>query len=398
MVVSKEKHTARYGTEEERLQLAARRELTPELLFFLGTDPSERVRLEVVNNPSSPPHILRILARDDQVAVREAIALRMRDLLQGVAPVVTDRLARIVESTLTYLVKDAVASVRIALARTIADLPQASREAILALARDTEFEVADPIIRLSPILEDQDLLDLIAFPAAEFTRMSVASRPAISSKVVEGISSTGNVSAIQALLRNQTAEILDETLADIAARSRDTPAWQEALATRQQVPEKILRTLATFIADDYALSLADRADLPSDLRTTLRTRLAQHTNRQTRAAEETAWLPEPAPVDIEARFLVLLGERKTAEAVGILAERLAIPLNAVGRIIERGDPEELVTLAWSVGFSMRSATVIQDRLAGLPPEKRLMRSLGQEWPVDMTRMRGIRERLFASQR
>lgn len=395
MVVSKEKHTARYGTEEERLALAARKELTPELLFFLGTDPSERVRLEVVNNPSSPPHILRILARDDQVAVREAIAHRMRDLLQGVAPVVTDRLARIVESTLGYLVKDAVASVRIALAKAIADLPQASRDAILALARDTEFEVADPIIRLSPILEDQDLLDLIAFPAAEFTRISVARRPAISEKVADTISSTGDVHAIQALLRNESARISPETLEDIATRSRDTSVWQEALATRSQVPERVLRILASFIADDYALLLAERADLPAELQNALRTRLVHHATRQAYPPSRDDWTPDRAPVEVEARFLLLLGDNKTSEAIHMLAELLPVSPDTVRRILTNGDPEDIVTMAWSVGFGMRSATIIQDRLTKLPPERRLMRGLGQEWPIDLDRMREIRRRLLA---
>lgn len=394
MVVSQEKFIARYGTEDERCRLAARRELPPELLFFLGTDPSERVRLEVVRNPSAPPHILRILARDDQLAVREAIAQRMRDLLQGVAPSVTDRLARIIESTLTYLAKDAVASVRAALAQAIADLPQVSRETVLALARDTEFEVADPIIRLSPILEDDDLLDLIAFPAAEFTRASVAGRPKISERVTDSIAATGDVNAVRALLYNDTAHISDATLENIAEQSRDSPTWQEALAHRRHVPEKVLRILATFIADDYALLLAERGDLSPEIKNQLRARLTHLANKQIRDSARSAWTPSPAPVDIEARFLLLLEDQKNEEAVQLLAQRLGTVPATIWTIVERKQPAEIVTLAWSAGFSMRSAVLMQERLAKLPRGKILLRSAGQDWPLDEDSLRVIHRRLF----
>jgi uncharacterized protein (DUF2336 family) len=396
MVVSEEKRIARYGTEEERLALAARQELPPELLFFLGTDPSPRVRQEVVRNPSSPPHILRILARDDQVAVREAIAHRMRELLQGVAPTVTARLSQIVENTLAYLVKDAVASVRAALAKAIADLPQTSREVILALARDTEFEVADPIIRLSPILEDQDLLDLIAFPAAAFTRTSVARRPRIGAKVAERLSSTGDANAIHALLMNTEAELTNEILSDIVDRSREQPAWQEAIAVRRELPEKILRTLAAFIADDFAMILAERADLPNDLRNALRSRLSHQASQQVVLdRKEAEWTPIMAPVELEASFLVRIADRRFEEALNLLAQRTGLEVEKVAEIIRRKQPEELVTMAWMAGFSMRSAAVLQDRLARLPREAHLSRSLGREWPLDETTMRDIRRRLLS---
>jgi hypothetical protein len=111
--------------------------------------------------------------------------------------------------------------------------------------------------------------------------------------------------------------------------------------------------------------------------------------------KEAEWTPIMAPVELEASFLVRIADRRFEEALNLLAQRTGLEVEKVAEIIRRKQPEELVTMAWMAGFSMRSAAVLQDRLARLPREAHLSRSLGREWPLDETTMRDIRRRLLS---
>ena len=128
-------------------------------------------------NPAAPPAVLGVLVHDADERVRALLARK----LAALAPCLTEteqlRLSQQVIEALRCLVGDTAVRVRAAIAAVLKDMPNAPRELVLRLARDTQIEVSEPVIRLSPLLVEADLLSLLAASSAPLVALAVARRP-----------------------------------------------------------------------------------------------------------------------------------------------------------------------------------------------------------------------------
>jgi len=179
------------GTVENMLRLAresdaatramlARNATTPhEVLAFLAKDEEPRVRASVIANSRAPFSVLQGLTEDENASVREALARRVADMLPSLTSSSHDRLANIVQPILMRLAADAAEQVRFIIADAAKHLSTVPRDAVLRLAMDTEIRVAEPVIRLSPLLNEEDLLALVASPPVTATLHAVARRTGI---------------------------------------------------------------------------------------------------------------------------------------------------------------------------------------------------------------------------
>ena len=166
------------------MALAGRAETTPELLFFLAADGAPAVRAAVAANPATPVQADTLLARDAEAAVRAAVgrklALRAAQLHARAAAAAQDRLGQAGWRTLSGLAEDAAVQVRAVIAEELKAMPEAPRALILRLAGDAAMAVAEPVIRLSPLLTEADLLALVTTPPVPATITAVARRPCLS--------------------------------------------------------------------------------------------------------------------------------------------------------------------------------------------------------------------------
>jgi len=268
-------HTARHGDAAARTAVAAAEATSPELLTYLAADPDPGVRQAVAANHATPPQAGLLLARDDDAAVRTELARRVATLAPRLDARAQDRLTRISAGTMALLVADAAVEVRAAIAEVVAEMPDAPRDLVMRLAGDSALPVADPIIRLSPLLTEADLLALIAAPPAPFTRRAVARRPALSEAVSDAVAGSADTPAIAALLANPSAAIREATLDRLAAESVPQDSWQRALIARPQLPACTARTLGSLVAAHLLGALRRRADLPPDVDTALQTRVSR---------------------------------------------------------------------------------------------------------------------------
>ena len=120
-------------------------------------------------------------------------------------------------ANLTAIVADAALRVRMNLAQTVKNLPDAPRDIVLRLAHDPVVMICEPVIRFSPMLTQEDLVMLIATTPPPTTLLAIASRPKIGETVSDAIVGTADSEAICALLANPTAQIRETTL-DFAGR------------------------------------------------------------------------------------------------------------------------------------------------------------------------------------
>lgn len=265
------------GTVENLLRLAresdastravlARNATTPqEVLAFLSKDADPHVRASVASNPRAPFSVLTLLTEDDDVAVREALARRVASILPSLTSSTHDRLVQIVQPILLRLVEDAAFQIRLIIAEASKHLATVPRDAVLRLAMDTEIRVAEPIIRLSPLLVEADLLALIEAPPTPTTIHAVARRAGIGEAVTDALIAEGDGVVIRLMLENDSAKIRSSSMEDVLNRARFNPEWFPSLMARPTLtPETAIR-LAGVVTDTLLSPLLQRPDVDQAL-------------------------------------------------------------------------------------------------------------------------------------
>ncbi|MGG5808650.1 DUF2336 domain-containing protein [Falsiroseomonas sp. CW058] len=354
---------ARHGGVAERMAIAGAAATPPELLTWLAADPAPAVRMAVAANRATPPQAGLLLVEDADAAVRGSLARRIAGLAPGLDPAAQDRLARMTGAILARLAEDAVTEVRAIIADAVATLPNVPRDLVLRLARDTELPVAEPVLRLSPLLTDDDLLALVASPPAPFTCSSVAARAELSEAVCDAVAASADSPAIATLLANPSAAIREATLDRLVAGARAEESWQAALVRRPRLPGHTLRALGAMLAGTLLDRLATRADLPDDLACELRARVQ-------------ARMEEPGHEAVQAALAA--GDRdavvrELASGAGVTPLRIEAALGLrSGRV--------LAALCWRAGWPAPLAAGVQT-LLGVPPRRIVLPNAEGGWAL-----------------
>ncbi|TCH98794.1 DUF2336 domain-containing protein [Roseococcus sp. SYP-B2431] len=265
-------HTAFRGSLAERMALARRPDAAPELLVLLAADAVEGVRRTVAENPAAPSHADRLLAQDAVASIRISLARKLAAQAAELARSLTDRRIRLAWDALLLLAQDLAQEVRHAVADTLADLPDAPHDLVIALARDAALLVCEPLIRLSAVLTEGDLIALVREPPGAGSRAAVAGRLQLAPPVCEAVVESGDIAAMAALLRNPTSRIPSWALAVLVELAGEEMCLQEPLTCRPSLPPALLRRLAALVADDVLSQWAVRAGLPPAVAEQLRAR------------------------------------------------------------------------------------------------------------------------------
>lgn len=388
---------------EVRRRVAEHPEVRPELLYFLAADAAAEVRRALATNDRTPRQADLILARDAEEAVRGALARKITRLAPDLPADQLSQIERMTVECLETLARDQAGEVRCILAEALKDLPNAPHAVINALARDVELQVCGPVLRHSPILTEEDLLDIILTGPVAGALSAIANRRDVSASVADAIARSDDEAAVAELLANPSAQIREETLDRIIDDAPRHEPWHSPLVRRPR--------LASFVADNLLKVLQERSDLDPaaarHLAEVVRERVGRGGVGNGRAGgpvdlwadgEARAETPEERPADRAAR---LFKEGKLTESLldgaladgdrGLvmagLAELSGIPLATVDRIIATHAPRAVTALVWRAGLSMRFARQVQLRLAQIPPKSALNARDGVHYPMPDDEMR-----------
>jgi uncharacterized protein (DUF2336 family) len=193
------------------------------------------------------------------------LARRVADILPSLTSSTHDRLANIVQPVLLRLVADAAEQVRFIIADAAKHLSTVPRDAVLRLATDTEIRVAEPVIRLSPLLNEEDLLALVSSPPVNETLHAVARRNGIGEAVTDALIAQGDRLAISLMLENTSAKIRAASLEDVLNRARFNPEWFPSLMARPALTPDTAIRLAGVVADTLLRPLMQRQDMDDAL-------------------------------------------------------------------------------------------------------------------------------------
>jgi len=323
-----------------------------------------------------------------------------------------DRLQQTTYEVLEVLARDQLTKVRQILAETLKDVTAAPPGVIKRLAMDSEPSVAQPVLEFSPLLTDEDLLEIIKRLPVNGGLSAISRRKEVSSRVSDAIVAADDVPAITELLANPSAQIREETLDGLVEGSIQVEEWQSPLARRPLLPRKAVRKLATFVADSLLMELRNRTDLDpevlNEVTEVMHQRLgddgeAAVNGAATEVVDQTAMkMAAEEPLQTVRRLYAedKLDEDRVAEALGtgnheFVTLALALKSGVGKRVVERVSSAQsakgITALTWKSGFSMRFAVQLQTRFAHVGIGEVLNAKDGVDYPLSKDEMEWLME-------
>ncbi|MBL8644254.1 MAG: DUF2336 domain-containing protein [Rhodospirillaceae bacterium] len=372
---------------EVRRALAQRTDLEPEILFFLARDSDASVRRIIATNTTAPDKASVVLASDSDADVRADLAQRLGKIIPGLDKSEADKAWRTVQQVLALLVRDQLPRVRRALSDALKYIPDAPRDIVLQLARDPEVSVAAPVLEFSPVLTDEDLIDIIQSSPLTASLIAISRRVNVGEEVSNAIVGTADVDAITALLNNQSAQIREATLDAIIDAAPVYPSWHEPLVTRRQLPGRAALRIANFVADALLQKLAARQDFDAATTAALGLIVRQKLNR----GDTPALAPDPLSAALDPAALKVAAARaadlmqagkltpvsimKIAQdgvstvVIAALAARASLPVTAVAEVVRSASAKGMLAVAWAGDFTADQAETLQLKVARVMPNQ-----------------------------
>jgi hypothetical protein len=180
------------------------------------------------------------LSEDRDGTVRAELARRVSWCLSAL----DDAAETVTHRVLKRLSRDDLLQVRTTLAQEIRHLCEVPKEIVLALAHDRESAVAGPILEFSPLLREEDLLEVIKAGAKGEVLSYVARRRPLSANLTDAIAIFLDHGSLEALLLNPDAEIRPETLEYIARHVDRFPGCLGLLVARTDLSVRAVRSIA----------------------------------------------------------------------------------------------------------------------------------------------------------
>lgn len=366
------KRIAAKGSAKARAELAGHEDLEPEILYFFAQDEDATVRRAVAENDGSPLQADLILARDVDPLVREELAYKIGRLIPQLTVEESEKLAEMTFEVLEILAQDQLPQIRTIIADEIKHLENIPRRIIKRLAKDVEVTVAGPILEYSPMLNDEQLLQIVTSGLRGGALEAVARRKKLASEVAEAVVAQDHDGSIAALLANKTAQITEKLMNEIAIKAETRPKLQLPLVDRGSLSQMTLRRVATFVSNALVerlikVNALDRG-LAKEIRLAVRERIeageatpapepdgADHAN----ALFKNGSLDEFAILDaIDDEDFVFL-----QRAFSLLSE---LPENQVNKMLESESAKGICALVWKAGLGADIAVSVQRRIAKIP--------------------------------
>lgn len=383
------KELARSDDHAVRCELATRTDLKAEILYFLAEDDHPEVRRAAAANLALPRQADLLLARDQDETVREGLAAKIAKLAPGLSANEQDKLRMATYETLETLARDQMTRVRQILSDALKDVADAPPGVILRLARDAELVVAGPVLEYSPVLSDDDLLEIINSSPIPGAVGAIARRDGVSEQLSDAVVRTDDVAAIADLLANPSTQIREETLDSIIDQAEAIEPWHMPLVGRPSLPSGCARKLALYVADNLLDILSRREDLEPEALQLVRAVVEERLSEEKKTEDEE----EDDEILERVRTLIAAGEldrkaifeamrqKKRRFVRAALAELGGIPGKAVAKAFAGHSAKGLVAVCWKAGLDPELAFDLQVLMGGIAPRDALESEDGQTWPL-----------------
>lgn len=170
---------------------------------------------------------------------------------------------KIAEEIFRVMAKDTEVRVRTALAqhlKTATDLP---RDVAGTLANDVAT-VALPMIRFSPALTDQDLVEIVQSQGPDRMK-AIAERKTVSKPVAEALADRGTEDVVSTLVSNLGADLTERAMQTALDHFGELESVNRPLALRPKLPVVIAERLVHLVAEELRTHLMTHHKLGAEL-------------------------------------------------------------------------------------------------------------------------------------
>ncbi len=164
---------------------------------------------------------------------------------------------------LDHISKDVSALVRRALAITLRNSPELPRDVARRLIADID-NIAVPVLESSPVLTDEDLLDILRSKAAAKV-IAIAKRPTLTGAIVRAVIRHGDGHALANLAANDHAPLDEAAYSDMIRLSKSNDLIEESLIARRELPPLVVEKLISQASSEVAIQIAKRHDVPVEV-------------------------------------------------------------------------------------------------------------------------------------
>lgn len=178
---------------------------------------------------------LESVVAGEQSPRRDAILAALTSQYVELEPRLGDRHIELYDNVFRVLVRGIELQARLALAERLAPMKRAPREIIRELASDPYAIVATPVIQLSPVLTEDDLVT-VARTCSEAHRAALAQRPELNTTITDVLVDRREQSVLVALIGNDSARLSPDGAIKLTEVAADNTVVAQALAMRLQLP------------------------------------------------------------------------------------------------------------------------------------------------------------------
>lgn len=350
---------------------------------------ADRIHLKPAGN-----RLAQVIRLDDSLEsynaldeeLRCQLARKIARLVPGLAHSKKTLLLDHTVQVLKIMARDQTERVRMMVAEELAELPDAPYDVVRMLAYDPSLRVSRTILEFSPLLRDEDLLDIIRTSAMPGVVEAIARRTQVSASVGDAIAKTHLPVAIHNLLRNEGATLSGKAIDAISDEAENYEIWHEPLCRRPELTQKTINRISSFISHNLINDLQQAGKLKlvhsQETKNAVQHRLNSWTAEQERAAElRVRQLHEHHRLDEEAISNAIddINEPFVTAALAVLSH---IPKETVKRILRSESGRVITALAWEAGLSMRTAINLQMKIGRVHHAKMVNAKGGTDYPLD----------------
>lgn len=333
---------------------------------------------------------LQDVDEDIRIQITRKISLLVPDLASGHKQELLDHVFNI----LSLMANDQLPRVRQMIAEELSEIYNAPLELVKRLAWDDHLQVCAPILEFSPLLTDQELMDIIAESKIPGVMDAISRRKTVSENVSEAIVlnvtqedeiSDEKLHIIETLLNNKGAKLNQKTLDIIIEEAEDQQSWHQSLIDRPELTVHTINKIARFVSNSMISEMTDRGMISNELATNLTQAVADRLqnpqrDREKEADRQALEMLTNGTLDNEYLLTALeAGEREFIFASLTLLSQMQ--KSTVRSIFEADDAKAVTALAWRAGLPMRTAIQLQLKQAKIHYTKILYAKNGKDFPM-----------------
>lgn len=296
------------------------------------------------------------LARTTDSEKRRELLRDVTDLFFETSTNRNDRETALFDDVLQLVAAEMQDGVLVELSERFADAPDAPVGLMRDLANHS-FEIASPVLRRSKVLDEKTLLQVVNYQSQQHIA-AVATRDDVSETISDAIVKFGDDTALDALMRNESAQMSRPSMETAVDRARRNNVLHEAVVKRRDLPLDLLNEMYFVVESKLRDQILQRNASVDPA--TLDAALSKARERMKQSAGATTAETKNAMAfiaskknsgELNARLLVsLYREAKQAHFLYGLAEITQLDPETVSGIVERKDIDALAMICRSANI------------------------------------------------